>query len=162
MSATVIRVRPLAPTALLVALCAALISILMSETAESSPTPPALSDTYPLKVSTVTVRFERALDLDHNEHASLTTTFAIMNTSKAAICEVWAKTSVRTDGHSLSQSLWFVKSLKPGEIRSVEDETRLDEDVYKAFKDIPLEKIVTNWKTEKVKMCDGTILDFTA
>ena len=164
MSASVVHTnRRFAHKALFIALTIVWTSFPFVETAaEGSPAPPALSESYPLKVSVVTVSFERSLDLDHNEHAYLITTFALENMSMASICEIWASTSFGTVGLSRSGRLWYVKTLKPGEIRWFDDQTMLDEDAYKALRDVPLERVSSHWKTEKIKMCDGTILDTTA
>jgi hypothetical protein len=105
------------------------------------------------------VYFERTLDLDHDEHASLEMTFVFKNTSDSAICEFSGSGVLNGGTVQRRVLLSYVKRLKPAEIRSVDVDVNLDkgdkDDI--ALRSMPLVEMKIHWITDKVKTCDGAL-----
>jgi hypothetical protein len=115
--------------------------------------------TYPLDALPLNVYFERRMDWDRSEHASLIMVFSILNRADSTVCEIWGSGVLEAAGFKRSVGVWDVKKLIPGETREISAPVRLDKNDSEnvILRAVHLKQIVIRWVTEKVKMCDGTI-----
>jgi len=153
----------LSVSALLILTVACLVAtfgvVVDSKTASVATATQALSEAPSLiDVEPVRTIFQRALDLDGDEHSYLITTFTVANNARKEICNFKGQAVLETGRLERSTRATFFLKLQPNEHKPVDVNFQLNPSLSSdvVFMDLPLRKITARWTTKDVTFCDGT------
>jgi hypothetical protein len=130
-----------------------------------APVCPALADPRDIAINatlsgqTISFKFERALDLDREEHATLTAIVYLKNNSNKKIIEYSGKETFLFDDVVRSEGLLSF-AIDPGQIVQVNVVYLLGDDNANdaILSTAPLKLIVGCWSSEAIKFSDGSTM----
>jgi hypothetical protein len=112
---------------------------------------------FPLDVWALTVTFERALDLDHDEHAYFEAEFVFENKSTTTVEEVYGNAVLSIGGVKQSILGDLPTRLEPGEMRDITisfPQRGTDTEITRT----PLSQVNAHWQSTSIRLCDGETL----